>query len=107
MLALVRLDAHPRCGRSLRRTEEILGALEDPLAGRSLLTNDDLCLCASCFLLVFCVSSPNAVADASLVRLSKGADGIAWLCVAPSGDIKTGAFYLDRVPRTKVGLYIS
>jgi len=31
----------------------------------------------------------------------QGAEGIAWLCVAPSKEIKNGAFYLDRKPRTK------
>ena len=31
----------------------------------------------------------------------EGADGIAWLCVAPAEAIEDGAFYLDRVPRTK------
>ena len=31
----------------------------------------------------------------------QGADGIAWLCVAPFDQVVSGAFYLDRVPRTK------
>lgn len=31
----------------------------------------------------------------------QGAEGIAWLCVAPSKQIKNGAFYLDRKPQTK------
>jgi dehydrogenase/reductase SDR family protein 12 len=31
----------------------------------------------------------------------QGADGIAWLCVCPPAELEQGAFYLDRVPRTK------
>ena len=31
----------------------------------------------------------------------QGAEGIAWLCVAPTKKIENGAFYLDRKPQTK------
>lgn len=31
----------------------------------------------------------------------EGAEGIAWLCAAPSSDIESGAFYLDRQPSDK------
>jgi len=30
-----------------------------------------------------------------------GAEGIAWLCVAPAVEIESGAFYLDRRPQPK------
>jgi len=31
----------------------------------------------------------------------EGAEGIAWLCVAPAEEIESGAFYLDRKPQVK------
>jgi dehydrogenase/reductase SDR family protein 12 len=31
----------------------------------------------------------------------EGAEGIAWLCVAPASDLESGAFYLDRAPQVK------
>jgi dehydrogenase/reductase SDR family protein 12 len=31
----------------------------------------------------------------------QGSEGIAWLCVAPGTQLESGAFYLDRTPRTK------
>ena len=31
----------------------------------------------------------------------QGAEGIAWLCVAPANKIESGAFYLDRCPQVK------
>merc|ERR1712050_550161 len=31
----------------------------------------------------------------------QGAEGIAWLCVAPAEKIESGAFYLDRSPQVK------
>lgn len=31
----------------------------------------------------------------------EGAEGIAWLCVAPSEQLESGAFYLDRAPQVK------
>jgi dehydrogenase/reductase SDR family protein 12 len=31
----------------------------------------------------------------------QGSEGIAWLCVAPGSHLESGAFYLDRTPRTK------
>ena len=36
-----------------------------------------------------------------LRSLWQGAEGIIWLCVAPTNKIEGGAFYLDRSPRTK------
>jgi len=31
----------------------------------------------------------------------EGAEGIVWLCVAPSAMLQSGAFYLDRSPQVK------
>jgi len=36
-----------------------------------------------------------------LRTLWQGAEGIAWLCGCPAGDIEGGAFYLDRSPQPK------
>jgi len=36
-----------------------------------------------------------------LRTLWQGAEGILWLCIAPTSKIEGGAFYLDRSPRTK------
>ena len=36
-----------------------------------------------------------------LRSLWEGTEGIAWLCVAPSNQLESGGFYLDRTPRVK------
>lgn len=50
----------------------------------------------------------EAAYDAATIRLLEpmrspweGAEGIAWLCVAPASELQQGGFYLDRTPEVK------